>query len=275
MISPSASRLAPGFKPELRGRHIFLHHEEPRFAYIAHLKSGYTSILTALSDQFPKLTGVCWEHQLNLREIAQDYFVFSFVRHPVARLVSCYVDKVVIGPGQALTFSEFPPPQECQSTIFNACVKYRDAPRASPHVSDREVYERLSRLTFGDFVYLLPLICTSDRHLYPQTAWLGKFPHVREHCFIGHVERFPEDWRHVCQTLGCDIPLPHKNKSDYSLPGTVFHINQAWRDMICSVYDQDIQEFYAELVMPASRFRPRRKSCHGRERAPRVLRPAP
>ena len=237
-------------KPELRGSHIFLHHDEPRFAYVPHLKAGYTSIVTALCDQFPKLAGACWEHEIDVREVMRDYFVFSFVRHPVARIVSCYVDKVVIGPSHALGRSKIPPPQECQSTIFNACVRYRDSPRASPHVSDRDVYERLSRLSFGDFVYLLPLISTSDRHFRPQSEWLDKFPHLRQGCFIGHVEQFKEDWLAVCEALGCDIPLLHLNKADYSVPGAVFHINQVWRERIHGVYARDIQDFYADRDLP-------------------------
>jgi hypothetical protein len=229
---------------EIDEGHLFLHHENPRFVYIPNLKAGYTSIVSALAGEFPGLTAAREETELDLDAVVRDYVVFSFVRHPVARVVSFYVDKLVLGPARQLTRSEPDPPQESQSIVFNALVRAKDTENKSNLVTDREVYERLARTGFSDLVYLLDGIATSDRHLFPQSAWLDRFPALKRICFVGGVETVAEDWAKVCSLLGREIALPHENRSDYRAPGTRFHLNEAWRHVIEQVYARDITEFY-------------------------------
>jgi Sulfotransferase family len=233
-------------RSEIGDKHLFLHHKQPRFVYIPHLKAGYTSIVSALIDEFPALTAVREENELDLDTVVREYTVFSFVRHPVARVVSFYVDKLVLDPAGQLGRHEPDPPQECQSIVFNALIRAKDTAVAAGRVTDREVYERLGRTGFSDLVYLLDGIATSDRHLYPQSAWLDRFPALRRTCFVGRVENVAADWAKVCSSLGRDIPLPHENRSDYRAPGTRFHLNQAWRQEITRVYAHDIAEFYPD-----------------------------
>jgi hypothetical protein len=231
-------------RSEIGGGHLFLHHENPRFVYIPNLKAGYTSIVSALVDEFPALTAAREETQLDVDTVVRDYAVFSFVRHPVARVVSFYVDKLVRDPARQLETPEPDPPQESQSIVFNALVRAKDNPNKASPVTDREVYERLARTGFSDLVYLLDDIATSDRHLYPQSAWLDRFPALKRVCFVGRVETVTEDWTKVCSLLGREIALPHENRSDYRARGTRFHLNQAWQQVIEQVYADDITEFY-------------------------------
>ena len=113
-------------------------------------------------------------------------------------------------------------------------------------MTDREVYQRLGRTGVSELVYLLDGIATSDRHLYPQAAWLDRFPALRRSCFVGRVETMADDWAKVCASLGLQIPLPHENRSDYHAPGTWFHLNRAWRQVITQLYAHDITEFYPD-----------------------------
>lgn len=224
---------------EIGDGNLFIHHDEPRFVYIPQLKSGYTSIVSALVDDFPALTTAQTEQGLDVR----DYQVFSFVRHPVARVVSFYVDKLVLDPAEQSEKPAPDPPQECQSIVFNALIRNDTT---TGRVTDREVYARLARTGFSELVYLLDGIATSDRHLYPQSAWLDRFPRLRRACFVGRIENVAQDWAKVCSSLGREIALPHENRSDYRAPGTRFHLNQAWRRVITQVYARDIAEFYPE-----------------------------
>ena len=231
-------------RSEIGDGHLFLHHENPRFVYIPNLKAGYTSIVSALVDEFPTLTAAREENELDVDTVVRDYAVFSFVRHPVARTVSFYVDKLVFDPARQLKKAEPDPPQESQSIVFNALVRAKDRANETGPVTDREVYERLARTGFSDLVYLLDDIATSDRHLYPQSAWLDRFPALKRASFVGRVETVTEDWAKVCSLLGREIALPHENRSDYRAPGTRFHLNHAWRQVIEQVYAYDITEFY-------------------------------
>jgi hypothetical protein len=233
-------------RSEIGGGHLFVHHEEPRFVYIANLKAGYTSIVSALIGEFPALTAVPEENDLDLDTVTRDYAVFSFVRHPVARVVSFYVDKLVLDPAWQLSRPEPAPAQECQSIVFNALVRAKDTTAGPAPVTDREVYERLGRTGFADLVHLLDGIATSDRHLFPQSAWLDRFPALKRVCFAGRIENIDEDWAKVCSSLGREIALPHENRSDYRAPGTRFHLNRAWRQVITRIYAHDIAEFYPD-----------------------------
>lgn len=233
---------------DVTGQNIFVHDEDPKFVWIVNLKAGYTSILAALTERFPNLRAHYWEREFDVGRVSREYLVFAFVRHPVGRAVSFYTDKLALSPRQALLHETLPVPQECQSTVFNAYLKFWDpTPHAEP-VSDREVFELLERMSFPEFVYLLPVIAKSDRHLYPQSTWLSKFPTLRPHCLVGRLENFSDDWRTVCEKLGTEIALPHRNKSHYGAPGTRLHVNPRWRQVIEDVYEGDMREFYGDDV---------------------------
>jgi hypothetical protein len=61
------------------------------------------------------------------------------------------------------------------------------------------------------------------------------------------MENVADDWAKVCSSLGREIALPHENRSDYRAPGTRFHLNQAWQQVITQVYAHDITEFYPNV----------------------------
>lgn len=123
-----------------------------------------------------------FQHVHEIREVCPKHFVFTFVRHPVARIQSCYTNRLL--------------------DAANA----KDKDRFS-------IYGITRQTSFEDFV---KIICDvpdkfADRHFKSQ--------HTLTHdgdksvCdFIGKFENLAEDWSHLQQQIG--LPdLPHKNRS--------------------------------------------------------------
>lgn len=100
---------------------------------------------------------------------------FSFVRHPLARLVSCYQDKVVHDrPGL---------PPALRVRPFGAFVRaVCDTSRVAP-------------------MHLNP-------HVRPQVHTLRE----RQYDLVGKVENIAEDWGRLCRLVGRDLPLSCLNK---------------------------------------------------------------
>jgi len=110
----------------------------------------------------------------------QQYFTFSFVRNPWARLVSEYNYRRLLGDKhfqcsfKAFLFKRFPKPEsDC-------------------HVHIKDYY----------------------RHIMPQWKFLYDEEGNQLVDFIGRFETLQQDFNYVCQQLNIDeISLPHKNKT--------------------------------------------------------------
>jgi sulfotransferase famil protein len=234
-------------KSDLTGENLFYRATGSRFVYIANYKAAYTSTLTTLIDVFPDLRAALWESGLPAADDLRDAFVFTFVRDPVDRVRSCYFDKIVVSPDNALAQSEVPGPQDCQITVYEACVRHLDR-SAPPRPSHRQVLERLRRLSFGEFVSLLPHICLKDVHFYPQSRWLDKFPTLRPRCFVGRVETMARDWQTVNEHMDGAVPLLHENRTDYAATQAEAPLDDRSRHTIDQVYAADYRDFYPTLA---------------------------
>jgi hypothetical protein len=240
-------------KSQLNGENLLFHTVHPRFIYITNYKAAYTSTLTSLLKTFPDIRAALWEKGLPPGEDFGNHFVFTFVRNPVDRVKSCYFDKVVVTPKAYLAMSEVPPPQDCQMTVYLACVEHLDRTSGPVHPSHREVLERLRQLSFGEFVSLLPHICLMDVHFYPQSLWLDKFPVLRERCFFGRVETITRDWGAVSERIGRPMPLLHENRTDYGQADAEAILDAPTRRTIEEVYSADFRDFYPAGLPVAGR----------------------
>lgn len=164
-----------------------------RAVYIENAKVACTAIKAAMfpqtfesargQDEFHALLRGRAEHALPPR--AQDYLVFTFVRHPVARLHSCYRDKVCgegAAGGKSILHRRF------HRGIFAALggvdIRRADLPfdrfaKAVSHIPDR----------------------ISDRHFASQARMVRAARNARSH-FVGRMERLEEDWATVRAATG-------------------------------------------------------------------------
>jgi hypothetical protein len=231
-------------KAQLSGENLLFHAADPEFIYVTNYKAAYTSILTSLLGSFPHLQAVLWEQGLPAAHDFRQHFVFTFVRNPVDRVKSCFFDKVVVTPENYLSMTHVPAPQECQTTVYRAAVEYLDRAGEVGQPSNRAVLERLRRLSFQEFVELLPHICLEDVHFYPQSLWLDKFPTLRERLFVGRVEAFAEDWQTVSERIGRALPLLHENSTDYERADAEADLDTRSLRTIEEVYSADYRDFY-------------------------------
>ena len=144
------------------------------------------------------------------------YLKFAFVRNPWARLVSCYLNKVVaLRPG---TFKEF---------------SYR-----YPHVR----FDRVSFTGFVRFVCRVPDdLC--EPHFKPQSAFFDD----KDVDFIGRFERFPDELAQVIERAELDQRFlkycrMRKMKSATGKPYTD-HYTAETRRLVAEKYKDDIQRF--------------------------------
>ncbi len=137
-------------------------------------------------------------------------FRFTFVRHPLARLVSAYVEKIQKGK-----------------------VKYLVQPNVAA-----ELHPDISIEFFVDFLTHFHTHHCDDsisNHWCPQ-SWIVSS--VGKIDFVGCVENIEEDWKVVMrQGLG---PLPHLHKTDYK-PGKA-----TWQQMLDKETETKARKFYED-----------------------------
>jgi hypothetical protein len=130
------------------------------------------------------------------------WFKFTFVRHPLARLVSAYLDKVV--------------PAKATAARLIRCYQIQD-PNAAwwQRLLARVRIDAQRSLTFRELVK--QLACERpeelDEHFRPQSLLLGGLPLD----FVGRVERIDEDFAFVQRRLDTNVPLAHKKRQSYTV----------------------------------------------------------
>ncbi|MGB0257534.1 MAG: sulfotransferase family protein [Coraliomargarita sp.] len=156
-----------------------------------------------------------FKHVHEIREVCPKHFVFTFVRHPVARIQSCYTNRLL--------------------DAANA----KDKDRFSIYGITRDT-------SFEDFV---KIICDvpdkfADRHFKSQ--------HTLTHdgdqsvCdFIGKFENLAEGWAQLQERF--DLPaLPHKNKS-HKREKSDTALSQEGKQLLAKRYARDFEVFGYEL----------------------------
>lgn len=146
-----------------------------------------------------------------------DYFRFTFVRHPLDRLVSCYAQKVVLYARQ----------------LQMPLLFWRYGRRFWPEMS------------FAEFVTAVAAIPDSraDRHFRSQYTFVyqeGK-PIVD---FVGRFEQLASDWAVVQQQTGLG-PLPHFNPSPHKPFAEMY--TPALAQLAAARYRQDMALFGYEV----------------------------
>lgn len=156
-----------------------------------------------------------------------EYYRFSFVRNPVARIVSCYNDKIIK-----------------QSSYFVSDLKKAAG------------YEDTSSMKM-DFIEFLNIIkrqdvVEMDQHWRPQNYNL--LLDCVDYNFIGKLENFDKDFKHITDSNGCPhVETVNKNKyksKDKKL--TIADLTSDELEIVYSLYEQDFESFgyefdYAQL----------------------------
>lgn len=216
-------------------RHVFWF-REPDIAYFRIAKAANSSIRTLLAQSFG-ISGVeglhpgrneFWKYQREVSNLTRVGFglradrdatlSFSFVRHPAARLYSCWNNKVIENP-----------------VLGGAFVKLGV----------------VRGMDFGDFVERVAATPDGrmDVHAISQTSvltWRGKL--LPE--FVGRVENVEEDWNRLRERIyertGTDTgPLLKRNIRMKVGPEIMDSLPARTRDLIRERYAEDFRLFYS------------------------------
>lgn len=146
-----------------------------------------------------------------------DYFRFTFVRHPLDRLVSCYAQKVVLYARQ----------------LQMPLLFWRYGRRFWPEMSFAEFVTAVAGIPDG----------RADRHFRSQHTFVyqGGKPIVD---FVGRFEQLASDWAQVQTQTGLG-PLPHFNPSPHKPFAEMY--TPALAQLAATRYRQDMALFGYEV----------------------------
>lgn len=152
------------------------------------------------------------------------YFIFSFVRSPFDRLVSCYEDRV-------------------RRPIYLPIDRYYFDSDYN-HILVKRLYGKCfdRNMTFSEFVELVARIpdFLSDGHFKSQYGWLYRFGH-RIPNYVGKLENVDDDWEPLAARFGL-TSLTHQNSSDRR-DLTKYFESLAVIEAVAHRYRNDIREF--------------------------------
>jgi hypothetical protein len=185
------------------------------------------------------------------------YFKFTFVRHPLRRLLSAYLDKVV----------------NAKATAHELIVAWQAANGCSPIRSagwfKQPAIDAERSLSFREFVQALQAADpeTVDVHFRSQDRLLRGL----EFDYVGKIEDLPQAYSEVQQRLRIPAPLSWKHVREYSVaveecvadwpaarfrnvavPGWQAFFDESLRQACCELYAADFQRFgySTELTTP-------------------------
>ena len=187
----------------------------------------------------------------------KSWFKFAFVRNPLSRLVSAYLDKVVPGKKTATKLVRNFLVSNPQSPWWQRLMAVvRTDPKQG--LTFRQLVEQLGRERMEKL----------DEHFRPQSLLLAGLPLD----FVGRVEQIDQDFAFVQRRLGTSAALPHAKKQHYAEPSTEcvadwpvqrFRMQPAhphWRQFyspdilaaVAEIYAEDFRQFgyRAEISVP-------------------------
>ena len=185
-------------------------HEEKKFLYISNHKAACTTMSNVLSKHGYSA------RKLNILNICDLNFTFTFVRNPFDRVVSRYEH-------------------------MNNCLKGKKESTPTVDAALETYFKQNKELDFVKFVrYIQNAI---DSHWEQQ---VDKFERQLDSLsnidFIGKIENFKKDFDFVCNKIGiCQEELPHINKSQRN-PYREYY-NDETKEIIYKKYSRDISCF--------------------------------
>lgn len=190
-----------------------------RIALITHFSGQDAS--TFSKEKLKEFSEIHSSHvkQLNIRKQHPDAYIFSFVRHPYARLVSCYKYFVSQPHIRNSNFSDLNP----QKNSFKC---------HSISLDD----------SFDTFVEKVCDISDSEsnRHFRSQ-SWFLMNDSILIPDFVGKLESMATDWEILRQRF--NLPsIPHINTT----PNTEFEVSERNKQLIQKRYHHDFSNFYSD-----------------------------
>ena len=206
-----------GLRPDFRAEKIVS--RRYGFLWICNPKVASRSIISALRSADPDAELI---RERTLSEVAaarpevRRYVSFAFVRHPCARIFSCYADKFTLARSQAA---------------------------ARPRFIER-FHGIRPTMSFVEFCRWLNTACGSDA--FANRHWLSQHlqirgPDGRLPDFIGSYERLDADWETVCRRVGLPYRhLPRLNRSPAGMPAAS-HVNEEANGLLRRRYADDFR----------------------------------
>jgi len=212
------------FRKLRRSKPEFWFLPKDNLGYIQIPKVASRSLRVALIDHFSGLDSASFdkkklkeyseihsEHvkQSLIRQQHPDAFIFSFVRNPYDRIVSCYKNKVAM--------------PDSDKNIF-AChgINLDD--------SFDTFIEKICEIPDNE----------ADRHFRSQ-SWFLMSDNELLTDYVGKLENINEDWAYLSQRFNLPA-MPHRN----STPNTAIEISQRNKQLIQQRYESDFKHFYPD-----------------------------
>lgn len=188
-----------------RLRQLFRERHLIEYLFVHINKAGGKSVEAALDLPFRHATAV------QLRELfgPAEYdrrFVFAFVRNPWSKVVSHYNYRRKTGRTG----------MDQQAPEFNEWV--------------RRAYGQHDPVYYDNPIMFMP-----------QTDWLVDAQGTLMVRFVGKLERFSEDFAHVCEQLDVEVELPHVNKTPHKPHQD--HFEDDTRELIGRLFASDIERW--------------------------------
>lgn len=177
----------------------------------------HTPRIVQQDDTLPRPREFGWENVCAL--LSGGAFVFTFVRHPITRLVSAYRDKIFADRGRNV-----------HRIRVQRMLGVKEQPDHPP--------------SFNQFLDALEQAdpFAMDPHWRPQ--YINTLSPVLHYDFVGKVENFCRDFRRIKQQVGIvDIPITVRNSSKHKELPTDFEICGPQRRRIEKIYAKDFDYF--------------------------------
>ena len=203
---------------------------EKKLAYLVISKSGCTSIKATLARYYgidePSLSvheGTFHkEHTVygELTGTAESYFTFTFVRNPLARLVSCYKERIQ---------ASLPPPYK--PDYFAAYYPYAKTYGLCMGLSFTEFADRVVQISDDQ----------ADRHFKTQSSTIYRTDGSCRVDFIGHLETIATDWPPLAKRFDLAENMIKANRATRTLRKDDYreYYTQALLEKVYAYYQKD------------------------------------